>query len=129
MLAACEDMFDQIVFGAIALMRLCAPLGLPSEQPTTDDRASIERVVRARVVGFNRTGDRPIWSEVTERMLLIDSVWLIAPDTSIVQGSVNRYGSLILKESTPLRLLVRREAGEWRYDSQLYLACGSSGLR
>jgi hypothetical protein len=122
-------MFDQIVFGAIALIRLCAPLGLPGEQLTTDDRASIETVVRARVLGLNRAEDRPIWSEVTERMLLVDSVWLIAPDTAIVKGSVNRYGSLILKESTPLTLLVRREAGEWHYDSQLYLSCGASGLR
>lgn len=60
------------------------------------------------------TKGRPIWSEVTAPLIEIKSVRFLAPDLAFVEATQTQYGSLILKQSVSVTLLMELEGDEWR---------------
>ena len=57
---------------------------------------------------------RPAWTEVTAPMIGNESVRFVSSDVALVDATQTRYGSLILKQSVPVTLLLKLEGQEWR---------------
>ncbi|OFW01672.1 MAG: hypothetical protein A3H94_00050 [Acidobacteria bacterium RIFCSPLOWO2_02_FULL_60_20] len=54
------------------------------------------------------------WSEVTAPRIENESVRFLSANVALVDASQTQYGSLILKQSVPVLLLLKRDAGNWR---------------
>ena len=72
---------------------------------------------------FLRDSDRAVWSEVSEGLVEIRSVSMLGPEAAVVAGSINHYGTMIFKRSTPFRVLMRKEDGGWRVVRSLAGVC------
>ena len=59
----------------------------------------------------------PVWSEVTAPRIGRESVRFVSPDVALVDATETRYGSLILKQSAPVTLLLKLDGGVWRIAS------------
>src|SRR2546429_8537006 len=66
--------------------------------------SAIEHALRQRV----------IWTETTPPIVGNDSLRLLLSDLAIVDADQTQYGSLILKESIPVTLLLKRDGASWR---------------
>lgn len=55
-----------------------------------------------------------VWSEVTAPRIGKELVRFVSPDVALVDATQTRYGSLILKQSAPVTLLLRLDGGVWR---------------
>lgn len=69
---------------------------------------------------------RRIWSEVTAPLIGNETVRFLSSDVALVDASQSRYGSLILKESVPVTLIMKLEGGQWKIFS---LRIQSTGYR
>lgn len=58
-------------------------------------------------------GESAIWSEMTAPRIENVSVRLVSPGIALVDAHQTRYGSMILKQSVPVTLLLKREGAEW----------------
>jgi uncharacterized protein (TIGR02246 family) len=67
-------------------------------------RDSIERIVNKPT----------FWSEKTPPNLRNEVVRLVAPGVVLVDATETRYGSVILKQSQPVTLLLKLDGGDWR---------------
>jgi len=73
---------------------------------------------------IERTVDKPtFWSEKTPPNLRNEVVRLVAPGVVLVDVTQTRYGSVILKQSQPVTLLLKVDGGQWRIVS-LWLHSG-----
>src|SRR5437868_11839355 len=66
--------------------------------------SAIEHALRRRV----------IWTETTPPIIENDSLRLLLSDIAIIDADQTQYGSLILKESIPVTLLLKRDGASWR---------------
>jgi len=57
---------------------------------------------------------RSDWSEVTPAFIETQSVEFVSGDVAIVDATQTQYGSLILKRSVPVMLLMKLDGKEWR---------------
>jgi uncharacterized protein (TIGR02246 family) len=57
---------------------------------------------------------RAAWSEVTAPVIGKVSVRLLSPDVALVDATQTQYGSLIVKQSDPITLLMKLDGNEWR---------------
>jgi uncharacterized protein (TIGR02246 family) len=57
--------------------------------------------------------DGRIWSEVTPPHLVAETIRFITPEVALVDAEQVQYGSLALKQSAPVTLVLRRHFGEW----------------
>ena len=55
-----------------------------------------------------------IWSEVTAPIIEIRFVRFMTPDLAFVEATQTQYGSLILKQSVSVTLLMELDGDEWR---------------
>src|ERR1041385_2360976 len=117
-------MFEEILFSVIALFQICAPLPTAAGRVSADDQMSIQAAVKVRITELNESERRLPWSEATKWQLLADDVWLFAPNAAIVHASLTRYGSVFIKQSRLMRLLVRKRSGQWRIERELDTQCG-----
>jgi uncharacterized protein (TIGR02246 family) len=63
------------------------------------------------------------WTEVTPPSIGNESVRFVSTGVVLVDATETRYGSVILKQSQPITLLLRLDGGEWRIVS-LWLHLG-----
>jgi len=56
---------------------------------------------------------RAIWTEVTAPVIENESVRLLLSDVAIIDADRTLYGSLILKQSVPVTLILKREGRNW----------------
>lgn len=54
------------------------------------------------------------WSEVTPPKIGHESVRFVSADVALVDATQTRYGSLILKQSAPVTLLLKLDSNRWR---------------
>jgi hypothetical protein len=74
---------------------------------------------------IERAVNKPkFWSEKTPPNLRNEVVRLVSTGVVLVDATQTRYGSVILKQSMPVTLLLRLDAGEWRIVS-LWLHSGA----
>ena len=66
----------------------------------------------------NREG----WSEVTSPQLDSATIRLISPDVALIDASFTQYGSMILKRTVPVLLVVKEEKGAWRIISMRFVS-------
>ena len=64
------------------------------------------------------------WTEVTPPNLKNEVIRLVSTGVVLVDVTQTRYGSVILKQSQPVTLLLKRDGGEWRIVS-LWLHSGT----
>jgi uncharacterized protein (TIGR02246 family) len=57
---------------------------------------------------------RRIWSEVTAPLIGNESIRFLSTDLALVNASQSRYGSIVIKESVPVTLIMKLEDGQWR---------------
>src|SRR5262249_33888074 len=57
------------------------------------------------------------WSEVTAPRIEDESVRFVSPDVALVDATQTQYGSVILKQSVPVILLMKLDGEEWRIAS------------
>ena len=91
---------------AAALSRLFAPHG--------DFRAGAElHATTAAALDdfFNR---RPAWSETTLPRIGGETIHFVTPGIALVEAVQVQYGSLILRQSTPVLMLLRNNGTAWR---------------
>ena len=55
-----------------------------------------------------------VWSETTAPIIGKESIHFVSPEVALVDATQTQYGSLILKQSVPVTLLLKLDAGEWR---------------
>ena len=55
-----------------------------------------------------------IWSETTAPVIQNESVRLLSDDVALVNANQVQYGSLILKKSVPLTMLLKYAGGRWQ---------------
>ena len=55
-----------------------------------------------------------VWSEVTPPRIENESVRFISADVALVDAIQTQYGSLIMKQSVPVAILLKRDAADWR---------------
>jgi len=68
---------------------------------------------RAAIVSaFER--QRSAWSEVTPAFIETEAVTFVSADTALVDATQTQYGSMILKRSVPIVLLMKLDGKEWR---------------
>ena len=113
---------------------------------TTADRAAIERVVGAVIVGPTDSGAKPgsrlftadadseldrlldldrrllelsrePWSEITSPRLVIQSIRFVTPDVALVNAANTHYGSMILARRIPVLFVMKKEGTAWRIAS------------
>ena len=65
-----------------------------------------------------------VWSERTPPMLQEEAIRFIGGSAAFVDAQLVQYGSMIVKSSVPVVLLVEKEAGAWKISSWRMLACG-----
>src|ERR1700722_2949566 len=56
---------------------------------------------------------RLVWSEVTAPVIRKASVQFLSSDVALVDAVQTQYGSLILKQSLPVTLLMKLNGNEW----------------
>jgi hypothetical protein len=66
--------------------------------------------------------NRGVWSEVTPAQLDNAAVRLISPDVALIDAKYTRYGSLVLKRTVPVLLVVKHENGVWRIISMRFVS-------
>jgi uncharacterized protein (TIGR02246 family) len=54
------------------------------------------------------------WTEITAPNIENESVRFVSSDVALVDATQTRYGSVILKQSLPVTLLLKLEGNEWR---------------
>ena len=64
------------------------------------------------------------WSEVTAPIIGNESVHFISSELALVMGTQSQYGSMILKQTIPVTILLKLEGKEWRIVS-LWLHSGA----
>ena len=57
---------------------------------------------------------RPAWSETTIPTITSESAILVSPGIAIVEAVQIQYGSLILRQSRPVHMLLRHDGAAWR---------------
>jgi hypothetical protein len=67
--------------------------------------------------------NRGVWSEVTPAQLDNAAVRLISPDVALIDAKYTQYGSMILKRTIPVLLVVKHEQGVWRIASMRFVSC------
>jgi len=55
-----------------------------------------------------------VWGEVTPPFIEIQSVQFVSPDVALVDASQTQFGSVILKRTVPVILLMKLDGKEWR---------------
>jgi ketosteroid isomerase-like protein len=74
---------------------------------------------------IERTVNKPtFWSEKTPPNMRNEVVRLVSTGVVLVDATQNRYGSVILKQSVPVTLLLKLDGNEWRIVS-LWLHSGT----
>jgi uncharacterized protein (TIGR02246 family) len=64
---------------------------------------------------IERTASKPaFWTEVTPPIIGNESVRFVSSDVALVDATQTQYGSLILKQSVPVTLLMKLDGQEWR---------------
>ncbi len=64
---------------------------------------------------IERTVNKPaFWSEVTPPIIGNEFVRFVSSDVALVDATQTQYGSLILKQSVPVTLLMKLDGHEWR---------------
>jgi uncharacterized protein (TIGR02246 family) len=76
-------------------------------------RMASEVLATGRKAIENTLQKRRIWSEVTAPLIGNESIRFLSSDVALVDASQSRYGSLILKESVPVTLIMKLEGGQW----------------
>lgn len=96
------------------------------------DRAAIERVIAAvnshsapladvftadapeneRSV-LSAGGQEP-WSEVTSRLITVRSIRFLSPRIALVQSTATQYGSVMVMQSAPMLLVMKKDEAVWR---------------
>jgi uncharacterized protein (TIGR02246 family) len=66
--------------------------------------------------------NRGVWSEVTPAQLDNVAVRLISPDVALIDANYTQYGSMILKRTLPVLLVVKHEKGVWRIISMRFMS-------
>jgi len=73
------------------------------------------QIVAMGRVAIEKTMTKPLfWSEVTAPIIGNESVHFISSDLALVMGTQSQYGSMILKQTIPVTILLRLEGKEWR---------------
>ena len=62
----------------------------------------------------NALEKRLVWSEVTAPVISKATVRLLSSDVALVDATQTQYGSLIVKQSVPVTLLMKLDGNEWR---------------
>ena len=78
------------------------------------DRMAIAKTLATH--NFDRGGGG-LWSEVTRPTIAIDSVRFQGPDTALVHGSLNQYGSAIIVRRIRVGVVLQKRDGQWRVTS------------
>jgi uncharacterized protein (TIGR02246 family) len=91
--------------GTRALSRLFAPDGTlrVDSRIIATGRDAIEKALEKSQV----------WNEVTAPTIHHESVHFVAPDVALVDATQTQYGSLILKRTVPVTLLMKLDGQEW----------------
>jgi len=66
--------------------------------------------------------NRGVWSEITSAQLENATVRLISPDVALIDANFTQYGSMILKRTAPVLLVVKQEKGVWRIISMRFMS-------
>jgi hypothetical protein len=81
------------------------------------DRVADRIAIAKTVAAHDFDGGGGLWSEVTPAKVVIYSIGFLAPDTALLEGSLNQYGSAIAVRRQPVRIRLRKSSGEWRISS------------
>ena len=72
-------------------------------------------IVATGRVAIEKTVTKPLfWSEVTAPAIGNESVHFLSSDLALVMGTQSQYGSMILKKTIPVTILLKLEGKEWR---------------
>jgi hypothetical protein len=83
------------------------------------------QIVAMGRVAIEKTLTKPLfWSEVTAPIIGNESVHFLSSGLARVVGTQSQYGSMILKQTIPVTILLRLEGNEWRIVS-LWLHSGA----
>jgi uncharacterized protein (TIGR02246 family) len=59
-------------------------------------------------------GKSQVWSEVTPPVIRDETVRFVSADVALVDAVQVQHGSVILRQTTPVTMVLRRESGNWR---------------
>jgi hypothetical protein len=83
---------------------------------TTDGADSAELGRLADLDRMLSHSEEPL-SEVTAPRIMVRSIRFITPDVALVDGINAQYGSVILRKSVPVLLVMKKEGSNWRIAS------------
>lgn len=107
-LAFADEAADRTAIGKLlaALNDRNAPHDQLYTADSGDSRQLLERIERIPDSG------RPM-SEVTPPVLVLSAVRFITPEVALVDAAITQYGSLAIRERTPV-LLILRKSRDWQ---------------
>jgi hypothetical protein len=90
---------------------------------TTDTDASNGLDRLARMDQWMRSLAQKPMSEVTLPHIVPRDIRFVVADVALVDSEIAQYGSMILKQSVPVLLVMKREGTEWRIASVRVMEC------
>jgi len=82
--------------------------------PDGDFRIGRELVASGPVAIAAAVRESKIWSEMTAPQIGDVSIRFVSSDIALVDGRQTRYGSMVLKQTAPVTLVLKRDGEEWR---------------
>jgi hypothetical protein len=112
---ACPTDDRMVVMRCAVLLLLAAPwLWAASE---VKDRAAIDKVIAALNDPRVAPDKDEIWSEKTHPMIVVRSVQFVSSRAARVDAERVQYGSVTLRTSVPVIILLEKKRGSWKVAS------------
>jgi hypothetical protein len=104
-----------VVMKCAVLLLLAAPWMWAASE--VKDRAAIDKVVASLNDPKVSPAKDQIWSEKSHPMIVVRSVQFISSKTARVDAERVQYGSVTLRSSVPVVILLEKKRGEWKVAS------------
>jgi hypothetical protein len=105
-----------VVMKCAVLLLLAAPWIWAASE--AKDRTAIDKVIASLNGPKARPDKDEIWSEKSHPMIVVRSVQFISSKAARVDAERVQYGSVMLRSSVPVVILLEKKRGEWKIASQ-----------